>query len=196
MNTHELQYILDKSFILRTLHGEVCPKDHLPKRKPCHVKAYIVNTHNSDQPGEHWVAIYFKENTALYFDSYGLPPFEEDIQLFLDNNSRSWSRNKIRLQSGSSAMCGVYCLFALDALARGCDLETILTIQFRLEPRYWHLNDKDVGSWFKQLYGHLYAKARLLAKPEHCQCCIGDQSDTLALALFNMYVLDHDYLYP
>ena len=64
MDTIELQYLLDKSFILRSLNGVVCAKDQLPERKPDDVHAYIINTDDSDQPGEHWVAIYFKGNTA------------------------------------------------------------------------------------------------------------------------------------
>ena len=195
MDTIELQYLLDKSFILRSLNGVVCAKDQLPERKPYDVHAYIINTDDSDQPGEHWVAIYFKGNTATYFDSYGLPPFEQHMKSFLDNNTHSWTRNNVRLQSGNSAMCGVYCIFALDVLARGCDLKTILAIKFQQQPRYWHQNDKDVGEWFKYTYGYLYSKARKLSKHEQCQCCKADHSNRYAIAMFNLYVLNHDYVY-
>lgn len=188
MDTIELQHILDKSFLLSSLHGTVCAKDLLPHHKPSHVRAYIVNTHDSDQPGEHWVAIYFKENTAVYFDSYGLPPLEEHIKPFLENNTRYWSMNSVRFQSGNSNMCGVYCIFALDFLARGCDLDTILAIKFQPEARYWWKNDKTLGTWFKKVYGHLYAEARRLPKKEQCQCCTADQSDRHVLAIFKHYV--------
>jgi hypothetical protein len=54
------------SFRLRSPHGLVCPKDHLPGQNT--PRAYIVNTHNANQPGpgEHWVMLFFKENKTFF----------------------------------------------------------------------------------------------------------------------------------
>lgn len=192
MDTIELQYILDKSFRLRPLHGVVCPKDQLPEQNTS--RAYIVNTHNANQPGEHWVMLFFKENKAIYFDSYGLPPLKEHIQPFLEKNARSYTYNQVRYQSGNSVMCGVYCIFALDTLAQGKDLDSVLTRTFQYEPKYYNQNDKQVCEWFKQVYGRLYMKARQLPKPD-AQCCTADQSNINPMPMFDLYVLNHDYLY-
>ena len=54
--------------------GEVCAKDQLPEKKSLETKAYIVNTDLSEDVGEHWVAVYFRGNRAIYFDSYGMSP--------------------------------------------------------------------------------------------------------------------------
>lgn len=176
MDTIELQHILDKSAILAPLQTLVCPKDHLPKRKPSDVKAYIVNTHDSDQPGEHWVAIFFKENRAIYFDSYGLPPLEDHIQPFLQKNTRCYSINTMRVQSDKTPMCGVYCIFALDMLVRGCDLDMVLNMRFRPEYEQYANNDKAVARWFKQHYGRLYNEARRVPKTLPCQCCAAEKA--------------------
>ena len=70
MNTYELASPLNRATQLKHLHGQVCDEDLLPEEKPLDVKAYIINTDTSDKPGEHWVAIYFRNNgEAIYVDS-------------------------------------------------------------------------------------------------------------------------------
>ena len=108
MDTVESQGILDKSVHLKHLNGIVCARDMLPKKRPWRVQAYIVNTHRSDQPGEHWVAIFFRENWAYYFDSYGQPPPDADILQFIEQNTRSYTYNKRCLQSVEMPVCGMY----------------------------------------------------------------------------------------
>ena len=51
------------------------------------MKAYIVNTDISTDPGEHWVAIYFRRDQDIYFDSYGRPPEEQYVLPFIQRNS-------------------------------------------------------------------------------------------------------------
>ena len=53
MNTVELIKVINNI----PVKGEVCAKDLLPEKKPLDMKAYIVNTDISTDPGEHWVAI-------------------------------------------------------------------------------------------------------------------------------------------
>ena len=50
MNTVELIKVIDNI----PVKGEVCAKDLLPEKKPLGMKAYIVNTDISTDPGEHW----------------------------------------------------------------------------------------------------------------------------------------------
>ncbi|KAL4231765.1 hypothetical protein ACF0H5_009341 [Mactra antiquata] len=59
-----IQYLLDHSPLLRPLRGRVCAKNELVSENG--VRAYIVNTHKANQPGEYLVAIYFKGSTAVY----------------------------------------------------------------------------------------------------------------------------------
>jgi hypothetical protein len=63
---------------------------------------------------------------------------------------RSFTNNQVRYQSGNSVMCGVYCVFALDTLAQGKDLDSVLTWTFLYEPKYYNQNDKQVSECFKQ----------------------------------------------
>ena len=175
MDTIELQGLLDKSVHLKHLDGVVCSRDMLPKKRPPNIQAYIVNTHKSNQPGEHWVAIFFKGNWAYYFDSYGRPPPEENILPFIKQNARCHTYNKHRLQEGSTPVCGMYCIFALDFLAKGCNLDDIIQIKFNLKAHglaRWE-NDRELIVWFKKYYGPLYENVKSIPKdPQNiCQIC-------------------------
>lgn len=152
MHTHEIQYILDHGTWIKNLHAQVCAKDQLPKQKPVSVQAYIVNTDSSDRSGEHWIAVIFNRNgESTYFDSYGLPPLDTEIMSFIHNNSSSWTYNKQVIQSLLGVVCGYYCIFVLNAVARGNNLQKCLQQTFRTTEH--HRNDRNVTIWFKQIYG-------------------------------------------
>ena len=145
MYTYEIQYILDHGIWIKNLQAKVCAKDQLPRQNPIHVKAYIVNTKRSNKAGEHWVAVIFNNNgNVLYFDSYGLPPLETEIINFLDNHSSSWRYNRQRLQSLQSKVCGLFCIFTLDAAARAYNIQKYLQQKF-LSPDH-HKNDREMYS--------------------------------------------------
>ena len=125
--------------------------------KPLDVKVYIINTDTSDKPGEHWVAIYFRNNDeAIYFDSYGLPPLEDYILQFIQRNTRHWIYHKELLQSPWSRVCGMYCINILDQLGRGLDLKTAIHEQLYNTGEDPYQNDRDVEMWFSLNYGQLY----------------------------------------
>ena len=103
MDTIQLSRILNNI----PVKGEVCAKDLLSDRKPIHTKAYIVNTDLSDDPGEHWVAVYFRDNRVIYFDSYGMSPDKDYILPFIKRNSSGWIQNTEMLQDPWSKTCGM-----------------------------------------------------------------------------------------
>ncbi len=154
MYTSEIQHILDRGVWIKNLNGRVCAKDLLPKRKPSHVKAYIINTADSHNSGEHWVAVIFYPNgKAMYFDSYGLPPLHREISHFIQNNSRSWTYNNQPIQSILGKVCRHYCICALDGVARGYNLIKLLRKTF--STRNLHKNDRVVTSWFIQTFSRI-----------------------------------------
>jgi hypothetical protein len=72
--------------------------------------SFIINTHESNQPGEHWLAFYIDINGAEFFDSYGNSPnyFGHDLVNYL-NKYKNWIFNKTKIQ-GNSNNCGYYCI--------------------------------------------------------------------------------------
>ena len=103
MNTVELIKVINNI----PVKGGVCAKDLLPEKKPLDMKAYIVNTDISTDPGEHWVAFYFRRDQVIYFDSYGRPPEEQYVLPFLERNSTGWIHNTENLQSMEQSMWNV-----------------------------------------------------------------------------------------
>ena len=122
MDTIQLSRILNNM----PVKGEVCAKDLLPERKPLDTKAYIVNTDLSDDPGEHRVAVYFRDNKVIYFDSYGMSPDKDYILPFIKRNSSGWIQNKEMLQDPWSKTCGRWCIFIIHQLNRGHDLKAAI----------------------------------------------------------------------
>ena len=56
-------------------------------------ETYAMNTDISTDLGEHCVAVYFRRNQAIFFDSYERTPEEDYVLPFLERNSASWINN-------------------------------------------------------------------------------------------------------
>jgi len=84
----------------------------------------IVNTDPSNEPGEHWVAIYIDSagRRGEYFDSFGRQPPAIFATYMNDNCSDYWSYNKKQLQSIASRVCGYYCVFYCMLRSAGIDM--------------------------------------------------------------------------
>ena len=116
MQSSQLTEALTKNLITAPVFAGVVPSDHIPTAFPApheQERLYIVNTHPSHKPGEHWVALFFSPGGVLYyFDSYGSQSTRRlDLQRF--KRVSPWKR---RLQ-GLEQTCGLYCLcFALSVV--------------------------------------------------------------------------------
>ena len=135
--------------------GEVCAKDQLPEKKSLETKAYIVNTDLSEDPGEHWVVVYFRGNRAIYFDSYGMSPDQDFILPFIKRNSTGWIRNTEMLQSPLSKLCGMWCIYIIHQLNRGLDLKSAIHQELKGTGKDLYQNDRDIDMWFSLNYGRV-----------------------------------------
>lgn len=125
MNTMELENLVKQDPVLKKIFLGVFPSDKLPKSmtKP---SALIINTDPSYKKGEHWVAVFFDAwNQVEYFDSYGLEPAVPEVIQFISKNVVKYSHNSVCLQSLTSSVCGMYCVFYLFYKSRGYKLEDI-----------------------------------------------------------------------
>ena len=89
--------------------GHMDAKDTLPEVVSTYPSAFVCNTHDSDQPGEHWVAMYVDE-IGDYFDPYGQKPQHAEFTNFMNEHCSQWSSNDHILQSPISTVCGQYCV--------------------------------------------------------------------------------------
>ena len=67
--------------------------------------------------GTHWIALYVKNNEAIYFDSFGVEHVaKEIIKLIRHKNIKT---NIFRIQSNNSIMCGYFCIGFIDFMSPG-----------------------------------------------------------------------------
>jgi len=157
MDTWELYYLLNRSSYTASWNPVMCATDELTHRKPQENQAYVINTDDSHLPGTHWVAVYFpQEGCVEYFDSYGLPPLDDDIIDFMRRNAQTTRFNNVKLQGIDSMVCGQYCVYYLHHRSLGYSLEHLVTYFDRHSSR----NDDKVDRWFCDHYGYLLSLAR------------------------------------
>jgi len=104
------------------------PLDNIPKPRTLPY-GVIVNTHPSQLPGEHWVAIFItKDGLGEYFDSFGLPPLKKQLNDFLEVNTKAWLYNKHALQHITSDTCGNYCILFMKYRFKGMSFCRLLSM--------------------------------------------------------------------
>ena len=96
METDHISQLLARDPLV--CHYEVVAKDTLPEVVSTYPSAFVCNTHDSDQPGEHWVAMYVDE-IGDYFDPYGQKPQHAEFTNFMNEHCPQWSSNDHILQS-------------------------------------------------------------------------------------------------
>ena len=89
------------------------------------------------------MALYFKGNKAIHFDSYGLPPHKDHVLPFIQNNSLGWIENTQMLQDAMSEVCGLYCIYVLYESS----LQNILS---NFSKANLIKNDNDLLLWFQE----------------------------------------------
>ena len=92
-------------------------------RYPC---CLISNTEPHYMSGEHWIAIFFRNNQIVeYFDPYGLPPLIKSHRIFMGMYARKIIFNKKKIQGIFSKTCGGHCIVYLKLKALGFKMNQI-----------------------------------------------------------------------
>ena len=126
MNTVQIQCLLNKDLFAKTIFKKVCAKNQL--QRVDYPSAYVINSHPSSKPVEHWIAVYFdKHGKEEYFDSCSLPPSVNGFTMFMERNSKTWIYNDKTVQSLFSTMCGHYCVYFILYRCRGYSMHYIVS---------------------------------------------------------------------
>ena len=120
--TYQLNALADSDPELHKYFVSALACDELPE-SPERVKprAYIVNTHPADKPGEHWIAVWTEHDSCEILDSYGLDltTYEFLTPFIVWLNRWSYVRKNTRaLQSVKTASCGNYSIIYLMEAGR------------------------------------------------------------------------------
>lgn len=126
MDTSTLDRIARADRRIKIGFGGVLAKNQLPYHRG-HLNSFIINTHPSNKPGEHWQALFFDvRNRGYFFCSYGTRP-NNVVQQFILNNSDSFEYNIYQLQHRQATSCGLYCLYFLWHKCRGLPVTQLQT---------------------------------------------------------------------
>ena len=88
---------------------------------------FIYNLEPSYMNGSHWVATYVKDNIINYFDSFGMPPFQELVNHAKRKNLTLLHQNN-QIQYMITTTCGYFCLYFLNEMNRGNSYYNLLKV--------------------------------------------------------------------
>ena len=79
----------------------------------------------------HWVATYVRDNVNNYFDSFGMPPFQEMVNHTKRKNLTLLHQNQ-QIQNLYTTTCGYFCLYFLNEIYKGKSYFDLLQV-FRFD---------------------------------------------------------------
>ena len=91
-------------------------RDNLPKN----IKAgqsIVINLDNSNGNGTHWVALFMDKEKLNYFDSFGLLPPQELVDLY--HNKMKIVHSTQQFQPMQNTNCGAYAVYFIREMASG-----------------------------------------------------------------------------
>ena len=106
---------------------------------------FIYNLEPSYMSGSHWVATYVKNGIINYFDSFGMPPFQEIVDHAKRKNMTLLHQSD-QMQNLLTTTCGYFCLYFLNEMSKGrsyYDLLKVFNIHNTMK------NEKYIENYFK-----------------------------------------------
>ena len=88
---------------------------------------FIYNLEPAYMSGSHWVATYVKDNIINYFDSFGMPPFQEIVNHAKKKNLTLLHQNN-QIQNLKTTTCGYFCLYFLNEMNKGNSYYDLLQV--------------------------------------------------------------------
>ena len=124
MNTQQVQDLLRADSICSQIFQGVFSSDTLPSQP----RLLVCNTDPSYKPGTHWIAIHVDRNgCGEYFDSFGRPP-DKHCERYMNTYCRTWTFNRVQLQSIISSFCGFYCCMFCLLRCRSVDMNKFVNL--------------------------------------------------------------------
>ena len=116
MRPHRLtNFEIQKYYDNEPRFNGVFSRDNLPKK--INDGAYVINLDEYSDTGTQWIALFYKKNETVYFDSFGVEHFPEEIKKFIGN--KNIKANIFHLQANNSVMCGYFCMGFINFVLAG-----------------------------------------------------------------------------
>ena len=106
---------------------------------------FIYNLEPHYMSGSHWVTTYVRDGTINYFDSFGMPPFQELVNHAKEKNLNLLHQNQ-QIQNLYTTTCGYFCLYFLNEMHKGVDYFDLLQV-FSFDTKE---NEKFIENYFSK----------------------------------------------
>lgn len=97
--------------------------------------------------GSHWVCTFVRHGVINYFDSFGMPPFQELVNHAKKNNLTLLYKSN-QIQNLMTTTCGYFCLYFLNEMNKGntyFDLLSVFDINDTMK------NERFIEHYFKNI---------------------------------------------
>ena len=108
---------------------------------------FIYNLEPSYMSGSHWVATYIKNGTINYFDSFGMPPFQELVNHAKKKNITLLHQSD-QIQNLLTTTCGYFCLYFLNEMSKGSSYYDLLKV---FNKNNTMKNEKFIENYFEKI---------------------------------------------
>ena len=143
MRPHRLtNFEIQKYYDNEPKFNGVFSRDNLPKK--INDGAYVINLEEYADTGTHWIALFYKKNETVYFDSFGVEHFPEEIKKFIGN--KNIKANIFCLQANNSIMCGYFCMGFIKFVLAGKKLTDFTNL---FSPHDFLKNENIILSYFR-----------------------------------------------
>ena len=105
---------------------------------------YIIDLDEHENTGTHWIALFVKNNEAIYFESFGIEHIPKEIELAIGN--KNIKSNIFRIQEYDSIMSGYFCIEFINIMLKG---KTLLDYTNLFSPNDFKKNDRVIKRIFK-----------------------------------------------
>ena len=108
---------------------------------------FIYNLQQAYMSGSHWVCTYVKNGLINYFDSFGMPQFQEILNHARKENLTLLHQNN-QIQNIMTTTCGYFCLYLLNEMNKGNSYYDVLKV-FNIHDTMY--NEKFIEQYFKNI---------------------------------------------
>ena len=119
--------------------NEVYSRDNLPNK--IKAGAYVINLDEYADVGTNWIALFYRNNEIIYFDSFGVEHVPKEIEKFI--GYKNIKINIFRIKSNNSIICGYFCTGFIDFMFAGKTFTSLFSAYD------FEKNDNIILSYFK-----------------------------------------------
>ena len=141
---HPLTIIkINEYYINEPRFNGVYSRNNLPKKIKKGV--HVINLDKYENTGTHWIALSFKTNEVIYFDSFGIEHIPKEIEHAIGN--KEIKASIFRLQAYDSVMYGYYSIEFINYILKG---KKLLDYTNLFSPNDFKKNDQIIKRIFKK----------------------------------------------